>query len=228
VLIVRDNRRCCAARDLNGASAAVPHTCHQSAYFTTLSGPEAGPFTVLISDFHHITEGSKEYARAWRLSSVNAFVSVETSTVSPRACPPFTAADAVKKVRLIENSWNSREPNRVALDYAVDSRWRNDAEFLAGRAAIEAFLTRKWARELEYRLIAELWAFSNERLGVHVAYEFHDDSGSWFRAHGNESWEFDADGLIRCRVASVERDRSSRAIVASTGRSVAAPMGIPA
>jgi nuclear transport factor 2 (NTF2) superfamily protein len=158
--------------------------------------------------------------RACRLSSVNAFFPTEISTVSPRASPPFTAAGALEKVRLIEDSWNSRDPNWVALAYTIDSHWRNGAEFLSGRAAIEAFLSRKWARELEYRLITELWALTNERLGVRVAYEFHDDSGSWFRAYGSESWEFDADGLIRRRIASAEE----RPIVESN-RSLHWPLG---
>ncbi|MGY3617820.1 nuclear transport factor 2 (NTF2) superfamily protein [Bradyrhizobium sp. USDA 10063] len=152
--------------------------------------------------------------------AVNAFFPMERSSVSPRASPPFTATSAPEKVRLIEDSWNSRDPNRVALVYAIDSHWRNDAEFLSGRAAIEAFLTRKWARELEYRLIAELWAFTNDRLAVRVAYEFHNESGSWFRACGSESWEFDADGLIRRRIASV----NERPIVDSN-RSFHWPLG---
>lgn len=140
--------------------------------------------------------------------------------MSPRASPPFTAARALEKVRLIEDSWNSRDPNRVALAYAIDSHWRNDAEFLSGRVAIEAFLTRKWARELEYRLITELWAFTNERLGVRVAYEFCDDVGSWFRACGSESWEFDVDGLIRRRIASAEEQP-----IAENNRNFRWPLG---
>ena len=117
--------------------------------------------------------------------------------------PPFTEASAIEKVRLAEDAWNSRDPARVALAYTPDSRWRNRAEFINGRAEIEAFLTRKWARELDYRLIKELWAFTGNRIAVRFAYEYHDDSGNWFRAYGNENWEFDEDGLMRRRIASI-------------------------
>ncbi len=116
--------------------------------------------------------------------------------------PPFTRASAIQKIRLVEDIWNSREPTRVALAYTIDSVWRNRAECLSGRAAIEAFLARKWARELDYRLIKELWAFTDNRIAVRLAYEYHDDGGAWFRAYGNENWEFDADGLMRRRFAS--------------------------
>jgi len=117
--------------------------------------------------------------------------------------PPFTEQTAIEKVRLAEDAWNGRDPAKVALAYTEDSRWRNRAEFINGRAAIEAFLTRKWARELDYRLIKELWTFAGNRIAVRFAYEFHDDSGTWFRAYGNENWEFDADGLMRRRIASI-------------------------
>jgi len=117
--------------------------------------------------------------------------------------PPFTEQTAVKKVRLAEDGWNSRDPAKVALAYTVDSRWRNRAEFVNGRDAIVAFLTRKWVRELDYRLIKELWTFAGNRIAVRFAYEFHDDSGTWFRAYGNENWEFDDDGLMRRRIASI-------------------------
>ncbi len=117
--------------------------------------------------------------------------------------PPFTAETAAQKVRLAEDGWNSRDPAKVALAYTIDSVWRNRAEFLAGRAAIEAFLTRKWMRELDYRLIKELWAFTDDRIAVRFAYEWRDDSGNWFRAYGNENWEFAADGLMRRRIASI-------------------------
>jgi nuclear transport factor 2 (NTF2) superfamily protein len=117
--------------------------------------------------------------------------------------PPFTSETATQKVRMAEDAWNTRDPSRVALAYTVDSRWRNRAEFLQGRDAIEAFLRRKWSRELDYRLIKELWAFHENRIAVRFAYEWHDDSGSWFRSYGNENWEFDDDGLMRCRVASI-------------------------
>ena len=117
--------------------------------------------------------------------------------------PPFTAESAAQKVRLAEDGWNSRDAARVALAYTPDSQWRNRAEFVGGREAIEAFLTRKWSRELDYRLIKELWAHDSNRIAVRFAYEYRDDSGQWFRAYGNENWEFDADGLMRRRIASI-------------------------
>jgi nuclear transport factor 2 (NTF2) superfamily protein len=117
--------------------------------------------------------------------------------------PPFTEASAIEKVRLAEDAWNSRDPARVALAYTPDSRWRNRAEFVTGRGEIVAFLKRKWARELDYRLIKELWTFAGNRIAVRFAYEFHDDSGNWFRAYGNENWEFDAGGLMSRRIASI-------------------------
>lgn len=117
--------------------------------------------------------------------------------------PPFTRDTAIAKVRLAENAWNSRDPEKVALAYTPDSRWRNRAEFVNGRSEIVGFLTRKWNRELEYRLVKELWAFDASRIAVRFAYEFHDDSGRWFRAYGNENWEFDADGLMSARHASI-------------------------
>jgi uncharacterized protein len=117
--------------------------------------------------------------------------------------PPFTRETAIQKVRLAEDAWNSRDPARVALAYTLDSRWRNRAEFVNGRDAVVAFLTRKWARELEYRLIKELWAFEGNRIAVRFAYEWRDDSGNWFRAYGNENWLFDQNGLMAERHASI-------------------------
>jgi len=117
--------------------------------------------------------------------------------------PPFTAKSAAQKVRAAEDGWNSRDPARVALAYTPDSVWRNRAEFLAGRGEIEAFLTRKWERELEYRLIKELWAHDGNRVAVRFAYEWHDADGRWFRSYGNENWEFAADGLMQHRIASI-------------------------
>ena len=117
--------------------------------------------------------------------------------------PPYTAETAAQKARLAEDAWNTRDPARVAQAYTIDSRWRNRAEFLQGRAAIEAFLTRKWNRELDYRLIKELWTFHDNRIAVRFAYEWNDDSGNWFRSYGNENWEFNADGLMRRRIASI-------------------------
>ena len=117
--------------------------------------------------------------------------------------PPFTLESAVQKVRMAEDAWNTRDPARVALAYTPDSRWRNRTEFLQGRAAIEAFLARKWARELDYRLIKEIWGFRENRIAVRFAYEWHDESGNWFRSYGNEMWEFDEQGLMRTRLASI-------------------------
>ncbi len=117
--------------------------------------------------------------------------------------PPFTLETAQQKVRAAEDGWNGRSPERVALAYAEDSVWRNRNEFLHGRPAIVAFLTRKWNRELDYRLIKELWSFTGDRIAVRFAYEYHDDSGNWFRAYGNENWEFDRHGLMRTRYASI-------------------------
>ncbi len=121
--------------------------------------------------------------------------------------PPFNRETAAQKARMAEDAWNTRDPARVAQAYSENSRWRNRAEFFQGRPAIEAFLTRKWNRELDYRLIKELWAFHENRIAVRFAYEWHDDSGSWFRSYGNENWEFDEDGLMR--VASREHQRSA-------------------
>src|SRR5207302_8494159 len=126
-----------------------------------------------------------------------------TATTTRPPLPPFTRESAIEKVRLAEDGWNSRDPGKVALAYTLDSRWRNRSEFLHGRQEIIAFLKRKWARELDYRLIKELWAFSEDRIAVRFAYEWHDDSGNWFRSYGNENWEFDEHGLMRVRHASI-------------------------
>ena len=117
--------------------------------------------------------------------------------------PPFCEATAKEKIRLAEDGWNSRDPEKVVQAYTEDSNWRNRAEFVTGRAEIEAFLARKWVRELDYRLIKELWAFTANRIAVRFAYEYHDDSGQWFRAYGNENWEFRSDGLMQRRIASI-------------------------
>jgi uncharacterized protein len=117
--------------------------------------------------------------------------------------PPFTRESAIQKVRLAEDAWNSRDPEKVSLGYTPDSRWRNRSEFANGRAEIVAFLTRKWAKELDYRLIKELWAFTDNRIAVRFAYEWHDDAGNWYRSYGNENWEFDENGLMKVRHASI-------------------------
>jgi len=130
--------------------------------------------------------------------------------------PPFTADTAAQKARMAEDAWNSRDPARVALAYTPDSQWRNRSEFLTGRAAIEGFLTRKWMRELDYRLIKEVWCFHENRIAVRFAYEWHDADGHWFRSYGNENWEFDGEGLMQKRYASIndlaisEADRKFR------------------
>lgn len=125
--------------------------------------------------------------------------------------PPFDAASAALKARLAENAWNTRDPQRVAEAYTLDSRWRNRDEFVTGRDAIRALLTRKWAREHDYRLIKEVWAFTGERIAVRFAYEWHDDAGQWFRSHGNEQWEFAQNGLMARREASINDVRIAEA-----------------
>ena len=117
--------------------------------------------------------------------------------------PPFDAKSATQKARLAEDAWNSRDPERVALVYTLDTHWRNRAEFLVGREQVRLFLQRKWARELDYRLIKELWAYTDNRIAVRFAYEWHDDSGQWYRSYGNENWAFDADGYMQRRIASI-------------------------
>jgi hypothetical protein len=121
----------------------------------------------------------------------------------PAPVPPFTRETAIAKVRMAEDAWNSRDPHRVSLAYTEDSRWRNRAEFINGRAEIVAFLTRKWNKELDYRLIKEMWTFGEHRIAVRFAYEWHDDSNNWYRSYGNENWEFNADGVMQRRFASI-------------------------
>jgi nuclear transport factor 2 (NTF2) superfamily protein len=124
-------------------------------------------------------------------------------TDMPAPVPPFTRETAIAKVRMAEDAWNSRDPRRVSLAYTEDSRWRNRAEFINGRAEIVAFLTRKWNKELDYRLIKEMWTFGENRIAVRFAYEWHDDSNSWYRSYGNENWEFNAAGEMERRFASI-------------------------
>jgi nuclear transport factor 2 (NTF2) superfamily protein len=119
-----------------------------------------------------------------------------TQTTTRPPLPPFTSETAIQKVRLAEDGWNTRDPAKVALAYAIDSRWRNRSEFINGQSEIIAFLSRKWAKELDYRLIKEMWAFTGNRIAVRFAYEWHDDSGHWYRSYGNENWEFNDDGLF--------------------------------
>jgi nuclear transport factor 2 (NTF2) superfamily protein len=134
--------------------------------------------------------------------------------------PPFTAATAAEKARLAEDAWNTRDPARVALAYTPASRWRNRDEFFEGRPAIEQFLARKWAHELEYRLIKEVWAFHEDRIAVRFAYEWHDNAGVWFRSHGNEQWAFDPEGLMHRREASI-----NDMAIAETARKFHWPLG---
>ncbi|CAN5191819.1 nuclear transport factor 2 family protein [soil metagenome] len=128
---------------------------------------------------------------------------MNASTEARPPFPPFDAESAARKVRAAEDGWNSRDPSRVVLAYTEDTAWRNRAEFPVGRAECQAFLERKWARELDYRLIKELWAFGGNRIAVRFAYEWHDDSGHWYRSYGNENWEFDERGLMQRRFASI-------------------------
>jgi uncharacterized protein len=128
---------------------------------------------------------------------------VQESAMSRPPFPPFNAETAAQKARMAEDAWNSRDPEKVALAYTEDSEWRNRAEFFRGRAAIAEFLRRKWAREIEYRLIKEVWAFTDNRIAVRFAYEWRDDSNNWYRSYGNENWEFDEHGLMRRRIASI-------------------------
>ena len=138
------------------------------------------------------------------MSSVEVVADDTINVATPRPpFPPFNRESAIQKVRLAEDGWNTRNPERVALAYSPDSRWRNRAEFANGRAEIIAFLKRKWSRELDYRLIKELWAYDGNRIAVRFAYEWHDDSQNWFRSYGNENWEFDDNGLMRRRFACI-------------------------
>ena len=132
----------------------------------------------------------------------------QTAILTRPPLPPFTRETAIQKVRLAEDGWNSRDPEKVALAYAIDSRWRNRAEFANGRQEIIALLKRKWSKELDYRLIKELWAFTGNRIAVRFAYECRDDSGNWFRSYGNENWEFDDDGLMAKRFASIDEENA--------------------
>ena len=138
----------------------------------------------------------------------------------PVISPPFTRDSAIQKVRLAEDAWNSRDPEKVSLAYTQDSRWRNRSEFITGRAGIVAFLTRKWVKEIDYRLIKELWAFAEDRIAVRYAYEWHDDSGNWFRSYGNENWEFNAAGLMQRRFSSI-----NDLIITAADRKLQWPLG---
>jgi nuclear transport factor 2 (NTF2) superfamily protein len=142
-----------------------------------------------------------KHAPAISSDTVGGVITQPAETRAP--LPPFTLETAIQKVRAAEDGWNSRDPEKVSLAYSVQSRWRNRAEFVLGRAQIVSFLRRKWARELDYRLIKELWAFRDNRIAVRFAYEWHDDTGNWFRSFGNENWEFDDHGLMTVRHASI-------------------------
>lgn len=154
------------------------------------------PDDTLSTNLHRMDEGIAGVCYVSR--------TLMATTENPRPpLPPFDPQAATQKVRLAEDGWNSRDPGKVALAYTADSIWRNRSEFVTGREAIIQFLTRKWAKELDYRLIKELWAFHGNRIAVRFAYEWHDDSGNWFRSYGNENWEFDANGLMHHRYASI-------------------------
>jgi uncharacterized protein len=156
--------------------------------------------TVWYSLYHTVQTTTQPITvRPLLITNHSLFLTMETKP----PLPPFTLETAIQKSRLAEDAWNSRDPERVALAYTVDGWWRNRAEFFSGRPAIIEFLKRKWAKELDYRLIKELWAFHENRISVRFQYEWHDDSGNWFRAHGNEQWEFDDNGLMRRREASI-------------------------
>jgi uncharacterized protein len=142
--------------------------------------------------------GSRNALLNWKLNS-----NPRSNMDQRPPLPPFDRDSAILKVRLAEDGWNGRNPEKVSLAYSIDSSWRNRSEFVVGREAIVQFLTRKWTRELDYRLIKELWAFHENRIAVRFAYEWHDDSGNWFRSYGNENWEFNAEGLMQRRYASI-------------------------
>jgi uncharacterized protein len=161
-----------------------------------------------------------------KLKSMEPKSSTQPATRPP--LPPFTLETAIQKVRLAEDGWNSRDPEKVALAYTIDSRWRNRAEFPHGRQEIIEFLKRKWAKELDYRLIKELWAYTENRIAVRFAYEWHDDSRNWFRSYGNENWQFNSDGLMALRFASINDLPIWNPIANTTGRSGAVPMTIQA
>ena len=139
-----------------------------------------------------------------------------SQTDAPRPpLPPFDLNGAKQKARMAEDAWNSRDPNKVSLAYTVDCVWRNRSEFIQGRDAIVQFLTRKWAMELDYRLIKELWTYRDRRIAVRFAYEWHDDSGNWYRSYGNENWEFADNGLMQCRIASINDLQISATVLTS-------------
>lgn len=142
-------------------------------------------------------------------------------TEQKQPLPPFTLDTAIQKVRLAEDGWNSRDPEKVSLAYTIDSQWRNRAEFPMGREQIKSFLEKKWQREMQYRLVKELWAFTDNRIAVRFAYEWHDKTGQWFRSYGNENWEFDENGLMKTRHASINDlpiDENERKLLWPQGR----------
>src|SRR6516165_8741964 len=154
--------------------------------------------------WHALATAPEQFIAQDPVSSPNfALRSLYEEAMTRPPLPPFTAETAAQKARMAEDAWNTRDPARVALAYTTDSRWRNRAEFIHGRTEIEAFLTRKWNRELDYRLIKEVWTFRENRIAVRFAYEWHDDSGNWFRSYGNENWEFNEHGLMHLRIASI-------------------------
>ena len=160
---------------------------------------------VFIGDSPRSLRSAKHLITCGHTHTTEIFVADQKTPMleSRPPLPPFTRDTAIQKVRLAEDGWNSRDPEKVASAYTIDSRWRNRSEFVMGRPEIVKFLTRKWIKELDYRLIKELWAFDSNRIAVRFAYEWHDDSGNWFRSYGNENWQFDESGLMRARFASI-------------------------
>jgi uncharacterized protein len=181
---------------LGSSKETIGHRCHPT--MLRMSPGKKGSGLCLLD----ISPVTAEFTWACRSAHFPHLLN-EGFKMSRPPLPPFTAETAAQKARMAEDAWNTRDPARVALAYTPDSCWRNRAEFLQGRAEIEAFLTRKWNRELDYRLIKEVWTFRENRIAVRFAYEWHDDSGNWFRSYGNENWEFDAHGLMRLRIASI-------------------------
>jgi hypothetical protein len=164
--------------------------------------PASSPGRCATALVGHCTSGTGPPHVTERYSDNRMEAEVPMPEVRP-PLPPFTEETAIQKIRAAEDAWHTRDPERVSLAYTVDSRWRNRSEIFQGRPKIVEFLTRKWNRELDYRLIKEPWAVTGDRIAVRFAYEYHDDSGNWFRAYGNENWEFDENGLMRQRHASI-------------------------
>jgi len=177
--------------------------CELIEFVQTSRPVTAGAYAKMIVAVVSINRKAREILMIEHTTQVPEAKSQGDIASSRPPLPPFSGESAIQKVRLAEDGWNSRDPEKVALAYTTDSRWRNRAEFANGRQEIIEFLKRKWAKELDYRLIKELWAYEGNRIAVRFAYEWHDDSGNWFRSYGNENWEFDEHGLMRLRFACI-------------------------